>query len=136
MMIEKLLNLNMISMKKNKVLDEYNNYKLQLFQTGTAGQGYWKDICLVNNNGMPRYFAWSFYPNYFKSVYRWNNNSEHNTPFISPKTGQITDWNLKQQTNVNNNKDNEIKVIIKNKDISENPVYQLEAIFFLIDYHW
>ncbi|MFJ1521937.1 hypothetical protein [Spiroplasma sp. ald] len=65
---------------------------------------------------------------YFKSVYRWNDNSEPNTPFISPKTGQITDWNLKQQTNINN--DNEIKVTIKNKDISENPIYQLEANYF------
>ncbi|WP_348737023.1 hypothetical protein [Spiroplasma endosymbiont of Ammophila pubescens] len=29
-----------------------------------------------------------------------------------------------------NNKDNEIKVSVKNKDISENPIYQLEANFF------
>ncbi len=76
--------------EKNKVLDEYNNYKLQLFQTGTAGQGYWKDICLVDNNGMPRYFAWSFYPNYFKSVYRWNNDKE-DVPNLSGnnKTGEV-----------------------------------------------
>ncbi|GAA6238305.1 MAG: hypothetical protein SPLM_04260, partial [Spiroplasma phoeniceum] len=66
---------------------------------------------------------------YFKSVYRWNNDSEPNLPFISPKTGQITDWNLKNQNNINNN-DDEIKVTVKNKDISENPVYQLEANYF------
>ncbi|WP_353487114.1 hypothetical protein, partial [Spiroplasma phoeniceum] len=86
------------------------------------------DICLVDKNGMPSYYAWSFYPNYFKSVYRWNNESEPNTPFISPKTGQITDWNLKNQNNINNN--DEIKVTVKNKDISENPIYQLEANYF------
>ncbi|GAA6238024.1 MAG: hypothetical protein SPLM_01470, partial [Spiroplasma phoeniceum] len=67
---------------------------------------------------------------YFKSVYCWNNDSEPNTPFISPKTGQITDWNLKQQVNINNNKDNKIKINVKNKDISENKVYQLEANYF------
>ncbi|RUO85931.1 DUF3688 family protein, partial [Spiroplasma endosymbiont of Megaselia nigra] len=89
---------------------------------------YWKDICLVDNNGMPQYFAWSFYPNYFKSVYRWNNNSEPNTPIIDEKNGQITDWNLKNQNTINNN--DEIKVTIKNKDISENPIYQLEANYF------
>ncbi len=116
--------------EKNKVLDKYNNYELQLFQTGKAGQGYWKSICLVDNNGISKYFAWSFYPNYFKSVYRWNNDSEPNLPFISPKTGQITDWNLKQQVNINNNKNNEIKVNVKNNDISENPIYQLEANYF------
>ncbi len=63
-------------------------------------------------------------------VYRWNKDSEPNTPFISPKTGQITDWNLKQQNNIKNNNDDEIKVTIKNKDISENKVYQLEANYF------
>ncbi len=114
--------------EKNKVIDEYNNYNLQLFQTGKLGQGYWKEICLVDNNWMPRYFAWSFYPNYFKSVYRWNNDSEPNTPIIDSKTGQITDWNLKNQNNINN--DDEIKITVKNKDISENPVYQLEANYF------
>nr|CAK99147.1 hypothetical protein with plectrovirus orf 1 domain n-terminal truncated [Spiroplasma citri] len=66
---------------------------------------------------------------YIKSVYRWNNDSEPNTPFISPKTGQITDWNLKQQSKVKN-KDNEIKVTVKRQDISENPIYQLEANYF------
>ncbi len=67
---------------------------------------------------------------YFKAVYRWNDNSEPNKPFISPQTGEITDWNLKQQSKVNNNKDNEIKVNVKNKDISENPIYELEANYF------
>ncbi len=75
--------------EKNKVLDKYNNYELQLFQTGKAGQGYWKSICLVDNNGISKYFAWSFYPNYFKSVYHWNNDSEPNILIIDPKTGQI-----------------------------------------------
>ncbi len=63
--------------------------------------------------------------NYFKAVYRWNNDNKLNVPFISPKTGQIIDLNLKQQNNINNN--NEVKVTVKNKDISENPIYQLEA---------
>ncbi|WP_348735758.1 lipoprotein [Spiroplasma endosymbiont of Ammophila pubescens] len=58
--------------KKNKVLDKYSNYELQLFQTGRLGQGYWKDICLVDNDGMSRYFAWSLHYGYFKAVYRWN----------------------------------------------------------------
>ncbi|RUP74901.1 hypothetical protein D6D54_09295, partial [Spiroplasma poulsonii] len=55
---------------------------------------------------------------------------EPNTPFISPKTGKIIDWNLKQQNNINNNDNSKIEVIIKNKDISENPIYQLEANYF------
>ncbi|AXF96284.1 DUF3688 family protein [Spiroplasma phoeniceum] len=65
---------------------------------------------------------------YIKSVYRWNNDSEPNTPIIDPKTGQITDWNLKNQNNINKN--DEIKVTVKNKDISENSIYQLEANYF------
>ncbi|WP_400249509.1 hypothetical protein, partial [Spiroplasma sp. ald] len=56
------------------------------------------------------------------------NNSEPNTPFIFPKTGKITDWNLKNQNNINKN--DEIKITVKNKDISENPIYQLEANYF------
>ncbi|RUO85861.1 DUF3688 domain-containing protein, partial [Spiroplasma endosymbiont of Megaselia nigra] len=66
--------------------------------------------------------------NHFKSVYRWINDSKPNIPVIDSKTGQITDWNLKNQNNINNN--NEIKVIVKNKDISENSIYQLETNFF------
>ncbi len=53
------------------------------------------------------YLYYIYLEKYFKSVYRWNNDSEPNTPFILPKTGQITDWNLKNQINVNDN--NEIK---------------------------
>ncbi|RUO85690.1 DUF3688 family protein, partial [Spiroplasma endosymbiont of Megaselia nigra] len=79
-------------------------------------------------NGVP--LGWFFDRDsaFLKSVYRWNNDSEPNTPIIDSKTGQITDWNLKQQNNINN--DDEIKVTVKNKDISENPIYQLEANYF------
>ncbi|WP_338991875.1 hypothetical protein [Spiroplasma endosymbiont of Seladonia tumulorum] len=38
---------------------------------------------------------WVKNDNYFKFVYCWNDDKEPNTPFISPKTGQIIDWNLK-----------------------------------------
>ncbi|WP_374697008.1 hypothetical protein [Spiroplasma endosymbiont of Polydrusus formosus] len=72
---------------------------------------------------------WDRSDDYFKSVYLWNNDSEPNTPFISPKIEQIIDWNLKNQNNINND-DNEIKVTVKNKDISENHIYQLEANYF------
>ncbi|RUO86188.1 hypothetical protein [Spiroplasma endosymbiont of Megaselia nigra] len=65
-----------------------------------------------------------------KAVYRWNNDSEPDTPIIDPKTGQITNWNLKLENNINSNDNNEIKVTVKNKDISENKVYQLEANYF------
>ncbi|MFW4371105.1 MAG: hypothetical protein EHV01_004075 [Spiroplasma sp. hy2] len=40
---------------------------------------------------------------YFKAVYRWNNDSEPNKPFIDPKTGEITNWNLKNESNSNTN---------------------------------
>ncbi len=43
-------------------------------------------------------------------------------------TGQITDLNLKQQNNINN--DFKIKVTIKNNYISENYIYQLEVNYF------
>ncbi|MBW1242052.1 MAG: DUF3688 domain-containing protein [Spiroplasma poulsonii] len=66
---------------------------------------------------------------YFKSVYRWNSQNEPNLPIIDLKTGQITDWNLKNKNNISNN-DDKIKVAVKNKDISENPIYQLEANYF------
>ncbi|WP_338991787.1 hypothetical protein [Spiroplasma endosymbiont of Seladonia tumulorum] len=49
-------------------------------------------------------------------------------PIIDPKTGQIIDWNLKQQNNIISN--DEIKVTVKIKDISENHIYQLEANYF------
>ncbi|WP_338992860.1 hypothetical protein [Spiroplasma endosymbiont of Seladonia tumulorum] len=73
---------------------------------------------------------WTNYPNYFKSVYLWNKNNYPNTPIIDPKTGQITDWNLKQQSIGEKNKDNNNNVTVKNKDISKNPIYQLEANYF------
>ncbi len=53
--------------------------------------------------------------NYFKLVYRWDGNGEQNTPIINPKTGQITNLNLKNQNIINNI--DEIKVTVKNKDI-------------------
>ncbi|MBW3059572.1 MAG: hypothetical protein CXB60_11230 [Spiroplasma poulsonii] len=65
---------------------------------------------------------------YFKAVYRWNNDSEPNKPFINPKTGEITNWNLKNESSSNTNNKN--KVTVKNKDISENYIYQLEANYF------
>ncbi len=89
-----------------------------------------RDLYITNDSGFIKYVTHWTNNNgfYFKSVYRWNNDIAPNTPFISPKTGQITDLNLKQQNNINNN--DEIKVTVKNKDISENPIYQLEANYF------
>ncbi|WP_419334470.1 hypothetical protein [Spiroplasma endosymbiont of Sarcophaga variegata] len=101
------------------ILDKYNTYDLKITE---------KNL-LADENRFAHHFWWdSDDGSHIKAVYHWNNDSEPNTPFISPKTGQITDWNLKQQNNINN--DDEIKVTAKNKDISENPVYQLEANFF------
>ncbi|RUO86025.1 hypothetical protein [Spiroplasma endosymbiont of Megaselia nigra] len=81
----------------------------------------------INNNpNINVALPWS--PSWIK-VYRWDGSGEPNLPEID-KNGNITNWNLKQETNVNNNKDNEIKVSVKNKDISENPIYRLEANFF------
>ncbi|QED24548.1 hypothetical protein [Spiroplasma citri] len=107
-------------------IDNFNNRQLE-----KTDLGYGKDLYISNNSGFIKYVSnWQRDDGtYFKSVYRWNNNSEPNTPFISPKTGQITDWNLKQQSKVKN-KDNEIKVTVKRQDISENPIYQLEANYF------
>ncbi len=82
-------------------------------------EGKWKRIFWRENNGQN-----------FKTVYRWNSEGEPLKPLIDSSTGQIIEWNLKQQTNVNNNKDNEIKVSVKNKNISENPIYQLETNYF------
>nr|CAK99138.1 hypothetical protein with plectrovirus orf 1 domain [Spiroplasma citri] len=109
-----------------KELDSYGRYKLifkeyspfydfTLLIRGERGDAdhTWKD-----DNGT-----------YFKFLYRWDGANEPNTPFISPKTGQITDWNLKQQSKAKN-KDNEIKVTVKRQDISENPIYQLETNYF------
>ncbi|RUO85988.1 hypothetical protein D9R21_05680 [Spiroplasma endosymbiont of Megaselia nigra] len=65
----------------------------------------------------------------FKTVYRWNGIDEPLKPQINSSTGQIIDWNLKNKTNIMNNND-KIKVTVKNKDISENHIYQLEANYF------
>ncbi|AXF96765.1 hypothetical protein [Spiroplasma phoeniceum] len=47
---------------------------------------------------------------------------------MTPKQGKLPIGNLKQQSIVKNNKNN--NVIVKNKDISENHVYQLETNYF------
>ncbi|WP_338990419.1 hypothetical protein [Spiroplasma endosymbiont of Seladonia tumulorum] len=79
----------------------------------------------INNNpNINVALPWS--PSWIK-VYRWDGTGEPNLPEID-KNGNITNWNLKQQNNINN--DDEIKVTIKNNNISENPVYQLEANYF------
>ncbi|GAA6238942.1 MAG: hypothetical protein SPLM_10590 [Spiroplasma phoeniceum] len=103
-------------------LDKSSNYYLGMGRNG---------IYIRNISGFikSKTFNNGYSDTYFK-VYRWYGTNEPNTPFISPKTGQITDWNLKQQVNINNNKDNKIKINVKNKDISENKVYQLEANYF------
>ncbi|RUO85840.1 hypothetical protein [Spiroplasma endosymbiont of Megaselia nigra] len=69
------------------------------------------------------------YENYIKSVYRWDTIDEPQIPEIEPETGSIIKWNLKNQNNINNN-DDEIKVTVKNNEISENYIYQLEANYF------
>ncbi|APE74297.1 DUF3688 family protein [Spiroplasma citri] len=111
----------------NIIIDNFKNYELEKYDLPLLGN----DLYIKNKSGI-RCESWKddTKNNYFKAVYRWNNNSEPNTPIIDPKTGQITNWNLKQQININNNKDNEIKVTVKRQDISENPIYQLEANYF------
>ncbi|WP_186823460.1 hypothetical protein [Spiroplasma phoeniceum] len=107
-------------------IDNFNNRQLE--KTDLA---YGKDLYISNNSGFIKYVSnWQRDDGtYFKALYRWNlDTNEPNTPFISPKTGQIIDWNLKQQNN--NNKNYEIKVTVKNKDISENRIYQLEVNYF------
>ncbi|MBH8623359.1 hypothetical protein TS70_05820, partial [Spiroplasma sp. hyd1] len=117
-----------------------NNVKLNVGETHTINESLYLfngnfaanlkiDLQVILKNGVP--LGWFFDRDsaFLKSVYCWNNDSKPNTPIIDPKTGQITDWNLKNQNNINN-ADGEIKVTIKNKDISENPIYQLEANYF------
>ncbi|RUO85884.1 hypothetical protein D9R21_06235, partial [Spiroplasma endosymbiont of Megaselia nigra] len=106
-----------------KVLDNYGRYKL-IFKEYSPFYDF--TLLIRGERGDPDYTWKTDDGTYFKFLYRWNNNSEPNTPFISPKTGQITDWNLKNQNNINN----EIKVTVKNKDISENQVFKLEANYF------
>nr|CAK98943.1 hypothetical protein with plectrovirus orf 1 domain [Spiroplasma citri] len=106
-------------------IDNFNNYVLEKTDLGMG-----RDLYITKESGFIKYL--SVWKNddgtYFKAVYRWNNDSEPNTPFISPKTGQITDWNLKQQNNIKII--DKIKVTVKRQDISENPIYQLEANYF------
>ncbi|WP_338991824.1 hypothetical protein [Spiroplasma endosymbiont of Seladonia tumulorum] len=108
---------------KKRIVDNWNGRVLNLKNRG-FGQ---VNLQIIGDGWV---YWWKTADNYFKSVYCWNSVDEPNKPFIDPKTGQITDWNLKQQRNVNNKKDNKIKVTVKNKDISENPIYQLEANYF------
>ncbi|WP_253301048.1 hypothetical protein, partial [Spiroplasma endosymbiont of Phyllotreta cruciferae] len=103
-------------------LDKYDKYELKTSHFGG-------DL-FIYKNGFVSYDWNKDDGTYFKSVYRWNNDSEPNTPIISPQTGQITDWNLKNKVNIINKNNNEIKISVKNKDISENSIYQLEANFF------
>ncbi len=124
--ITKFFNNSLDAFKNNKIIDNYNNYNLVLTQSPNIF--HINDLGVKGSFFFKGYFIYNLPRKYFKSVYRWNNDSEPNTPFILPKTGQITDWNLKNQINVNDN--NEIKINVKNKDISENPIYQLEANYF------
>ncbi|WP_338956468.1 hypothetical protein [Spiroplasma endosymbiont of Polydrusus cervinus] len=112
---------------KNKTVDSYDTYKLNLIWIWYPFS-WWYDIGIETKQG--GFSAWWFetYPN-IKSVYRWDGDGEPNTPEIDFKTVKITDWNLKNQNNIINNND-EIKVTVKNKDISENPIYQLESNYF------
>ncbi|UZQ29105.1 MAG: hypothetical protein OHM56_07680 [Spiroplasma phoeniceum] len=87
-----------------------------------------KELYLINSGGLTiKNWSEDINDDCFKSVYRWKKEGEPNIPIIDPKTGQITDWNLKKENTTNNNK---IKANVKNKDISENPIYQLEANYF------
>ncbi len=106
-------------------IDNFDNRQLEKTDLGMG-----KDLYITNQSGFIKYVSnWKKDEGtYFKAIYRWDGINEPNTPFISPKTGQITDWNLKQQNNIKN--DDQIKVTVKNKDISENPIYQLEANYF------
>ncbi len=117
-----------IKFKNNEMTIKIGNSNNRQLQKTDLGMG--RDLYITNDSGFVKYVTHWTDDNgsYFKSVYRWNNDGEPNTPFILPKTGQITDWNLKQQNNINCN--DEIKVTVKNKDISENPIYQLEANYF------
>ncbi|RUO86553.1 hypothetical protein [Spiroplasma endosymbiont of Megaselia nigra] len=108
---------NNAEQREKQILENYKNFRLILHNQKVLY------IIEINKRGIP----WNIESlNYFKSVYRWNYDDEPNIPIIDTKNGKITDWNLKQQNNI----DNDNKVIVKNKDISENKVYQLEANFF------
>ncbi len=107
--------------QKEKILDKYDKYELKTSHFGG-------DL-FIYKNGFVSYDWNKDNGTYFKSVYRWNSHNEPNLPIIDLKTGQITDWNLKNKNNINNN-DDKIKVAVKNKDISENPIYQLETNYF------
>ncbi|MBW3059023.1 hypothetical protein D6D54_05650 [Spiroplasma poulsonii] len=109
-----------------KELDNQGEFILRLSQLGG-----WRgiDLAIFFKNSLR--YRWLLDKNYFKSVYRWESISiPSNIPQIDPSTGQIINWNLKQKEQNNMNDNNKIKVTVKNKDFSENPVYQLEANYF------
>ncbi|WP_348735715.1 hypothetical protein [Spiroplasma endosymbiont of Ammophila pubescens] len=108
--------------ERRKVLDTQEDYELALTRLED-------NLFRVKIRAVRPITSWSQDDGtYFKSVYHWEIQGQPNTPIIDPQTGQITDWNLKQQNN--NNKNDEIKVTVKNTDISENPIYQLETNYF------
>ncbi|WFG99073.1 lipoprotein [Spiroplasma citri] len=108
-----------------KKIYEDNNFVIRKSSKGDIGAG-----IVLNKIKGGQETGYKIWPDndYFKGVYLWNNDSKPNKRFISPKTGQITDWNLKQQNNIKII--DKIKVTAKNKDISENKIYQLEANYF------
>ncbi|UZQ30628.1 MAG: hypothetical protein OHM56_03605 [Spiroplasma phoeniceum] len=118
-----------IKFKNNEMTIKIDNSNNRQLQKTNLGMG--RDLYITNDSEFVKYVTHWTDDNgsCFKSVYCWNNDSKPNTPFILPKTGQITDWNLKNQRNIENN-DNKIKVSIINNDISENKIYQLEANYF------
>ncbi|WP_338990828.1 hypothetical protein [Spiroplasma endosymbiont of Seladonia tumulorum] len=129
--IEKYQNLNTIQIKeKNEDWDPLKPYYIDLFLWVFETKE--QDLLIDDQSEgkIERIFWNEDKGRNFKAVYRWNGGGEPLKPLIDSSTGKIIDWNLKQQINVNNNKDNEIKVSVKNKDISENPIYRLEANFF------
>ncbi|WP_338954653.1 hypothetical protein [Spiroplasma endosymbiont of Polydrusus cervinus] len=81
-------------------IDQYGKYIIQY----SVKQGYNSGLMLVEkrNPGNVLIKRWEDdnKQEYFKSLYRWNNDSEPNTPFISPKTGRITELNLKEKNNI------------------------------------
>ncbi|WFG98434.1 hypothetical protein M1770_00230 [Spiroplasma citri] len=113
--------------EKRKVLDTHNECVLVLEFLSSHNT----DLFIQENKYPNRRWYWKndTKNTYFKFVYHWEIQGQPNTPIIDPKTGQITDWNLKQQSKVKN-KDNEIKVTVKRQDISENSIYLLVANYF------
>ncbi|WP_338992645.1 hypothetical protein [Spiroplasma endosymbiont of Seladonia tumulorum] len=124
--ITKFLNNEKINQHGRKVLKEEDGYEIGLYHYSNFK--YEVDLFNYEPSKMTNW-PWRIDKGtYFKSVYRCEIKGEPNIPSIDPTTGQIIEWNLKHQNN--NNKNDEIKAIIKNKDISENSIYQLEANYF------